>query len=75
MPTTKRRIARDSPIPESGSTAYVYDTLNRLQTLTPPSAFTSGSFGFSYDALLAADADDASERGEHAYAPMTVFLT
>src|SRR5580704_6003106 len=38
--------------PESGSTAYVYDTLNRLQTLTPPSAFTaSGNFGFSYDAL------------------------
>jgi RHS repeat-associated protein len=37
--------------PESGSTAYVYDTLNRLQTLTPPSAFTSGGFGFSYDAL------------------------
>jgi RHS repeat-associated protein len=37
--------------PESGSTAYVYDTLNRLQTLTPPSAFTTGSFGFSYDAL------------------------
>lgn len=22
--------------PDSGSTAYVYDTLNRLQTLTPP---------------------------------------
>ena len=37
--------------PESGSTTYAYDTLNRLQTLTPPSAFTSGSFGFSYDAL------------------------
>jgi RHS repeat-associated protein len=38
--------------PESGSTAYVYDTLNRLQTLTPPSAFTStGNFGFTYDAL------------------------
>jgi RHS repeat-associated protein len=37
--------------PESGSTAYVYDTLNRLQTLTPPSAITTGSFGFSYDAL------------------------
>src|SRR5262249_10169249 len=30
---------------------YAYDTLNRLQTLTPPSAFTTGSFGFSYDAL------------------------
>jgi RHS repeat-associated protein len=37
--------------PESGSTAYVYDPLNRLQTLTPPSAFTTGSFGLSYDAL------------------------
>jgi RHS repeat-associated protein len=37
--------------PESGSTSYVYDTLNRLSTLTPPSAFTTGSFGFSYDAL------------------------
>ena len=38
--------------PESGSTAYVYDTLNRLQTLTPPSGFTAtGNFGFSYDAL------------------------
>jgi len=28
-----------------------YDTLNRLTTLTPPSAFTSGSFAFGYDAL------------------------
>jgi len=37
--------------PESGSTSYAYDTLNRLETLTPPSAFTSGNFGFSYDAL------------------------
>src|SRR5262249_14925281 len=37
--------------PESGSTTYAYDTLNRLQTLTPPSAFTTGNFGFSYDAL------------------------
>jgi RHS repeat-associated protein len=37
--------------PESGSTSYSYDTLNRLTTLAPPSAFTSGSFGFSYDAL------------------------
>src|SRR5260370_26422789 len=38
--------------PENGSTTYVYDTLNRLQTLTPPSAFSgTGSFGFSYDAL------------------------
>ena len=32
--------------PESGATAYVYDTLNRLSTLTPPSAFSAtGSFG------------------------------
>ncbi len=37
--------------PQSGVTSYVYDTLNRLSTLTPPSAFGSGSFGFSYDAL------------------------
>ncbi len=38
--------------PESGATSYVYDTLNRLQTLTPPSAFSgTGNFGFSYDAL------------------------
>jgi len=37
--------------PESGSTSYAYDTLNRLQTLTPPTAFTSGNFGFSYDGL------------------------
>jgi len=37
--------------PENGATAYVYDTLNRLQTLTPPTAFTSGHFAFSYDAL------------------------
>jgi RHS repeat-associated protein len=37
--------------PQGGVTSYVYDTLNRLSTLTPPSAFTSGSFGFSYDAL------------------------
>ncbi len=30
----------------------MYDTLNRLQTLTPPAAFSgTGSFGFSYDAL------------------------
>ena len=40
---------------EGGSTTYAYDTLNRLQTLAPPSAFTAGaagnSFGFSYDAL------------------------
>src|SRR6266571_575233 len=39
------------PDPESGATAYVYDTLNRLQTLTPPTAITSGSFGLGYDAL------------------------
>jgi RHS repeat-associated protein len=37
--------------PEGGSTTYAYDTLNRLTTLTPPTAFTTGSFGFSYDAL------------------------
>ena len=37
--------------PQSGVTSYIYDTLNRLSTLTPPSAFASGSFGFSYDAL------------------------
>jgi RHS repeat-associated protein len=37
--------------PENGSTAYTYDTLNRLTTLAPPSAFTTGSFGFTYDAL------------------------
>jgi len=38
--------------PESGATNYVYDTLNRLQTLTPPAAFTAtGNFGFTYDAL------------------------
>src|SRR5712691_4857592 len=38
--------------PENGATGYVYDTLNRLQTLTPPAAFSgTGNFGFSYDAL------------------------
>jgi RHS repeat-associated protein len=38
--------------PENGSTSYAYDTLNRLQTMTPPTAFSGGSsFGFSYDAL------------------------
>ena len=37
--------------PENGSTAYVYDTLNRLQTLTPPAAISGGSFGFGYDVL------------------------
>jgi len=36
--------------PENGSTAYTYDTLNRLTSLAPPTAFGSGSFGFSYDA-------------------------
>jgi RHS repeat-associated protein len=37
--------------PEGGATGYTYDTLNRLTTLAPPSAFGSGSFGFGYDAL------------------------
>jgi RHS repeat-associated protein len=38
--------------PESGATSYVYDTLNRLQTLTQPAAFSgTGNFGFTYDAL------------------------
>ncbi len=37
--------------PESGVTAYGYDTLNRLQTLTAPPAYGTGSFGFGYDAL------------------------
>ena len=37
--------------PEGGSTSYVYDTLNRLTTLTPPAAYATGSFGLSYDAL------------------------
>jgi len=37
--------------PESGSTTYAYDNLNRLQTLTPPAAYGTGNFGFSYDAL------------------------
>jgi len=37
--------------PENGASSYVYDTLNRLQTLTPPTAISSGSFGFGYDAL------------------------
>jgi RHS repeat-associated protein len=37
--------------PESGSTSYVYDTLNRLQTLTPPAAYGGGNFGLGYDAL------------------------
>jgi RHS repeat-associated protein len=37
--------------PQNGVTSYVYDTLNRLSTLTPPAAFGTGSFGFTYDAL------------------------
>src|SRR5260370_35939261 len=38
--------------PGNGSTAYLYDTLNRLQTLTPPTAFSgTGSFGFTSDPL------------------------
>ena len=38
--------------PEGGATTYAYDTLNRLQTLTPPSAFVRrGSFGFAYDVI------------------------
>jgi RHS repeat-associated protein len=37
--------------PESGNSTYAYDTLNRLQTLTPPAAISGGSFGFGYDAL------------------------
>jgi YD repeat-containing protein len=37
--------------PENGSSGYIYDTLNRLQTLTPPTAYGTGSFGLGYDAL------------------------
>jgi RHS repeat-associated protein len=37
--------------PQSGVTNYAYDTLNRLSTLTPPTAFSSTGFGFTYDAL------------------------
>jgi RHS repeat-associated protein len=37
--------------PQNGVTTYAYDTLNRLNTLTPPTAFGIGSFGFTYDAL------------------------
>ena len=37
--------------PESGATSYIYDTVNRLETLTPPSAFGTGNFGFTYDVL------------------------
>ena len=33
--------------PQNGATSYVYDTLNRLTSLTSP----QGTFGFSYDAL------------------------
>jgi len=33
--------------PQSAGTTYVYDTLNRLSSLTSP----QGAFGFSYDAL------------------------
>lgn len=33
--------------PQNAGTTYVYDTLNRLQTLTSP----QGAFGFSYDPL------------------------
>ena len=31
--------------------AYLYDALNRLSSLVPPSGFGSGLFGFTYDAL------------------------
>src|SRR2546422_7695281 len=37
--------------PEGGASAYAYDTVNRLTTLTPPAAYGTGSFGLSYDAL------------------------
>jgi RHS repeat-associated protein len=37
--------------PEGGSTSYAYDSLNRLTTLTPPTAISSGNFTFTYDAL------------------------
>ena len=37
--------------PQGGVTNYAYDTLNRLSTLTPPTAFSSTGFGFTYDAL------------------------
>jgi RHS repeat-associated protein len=37
--------------PEGGTGTYVYDSLNRMQSLTPAAAITSGSFGFSYDQL------------------------
>jgi RHS repeat-associated protein len=37
--------------PQGGVTSYAYDTLNRLSSLAPPSAFGSGAFGFTYDGL------------------------
>ena len=37
--------------PEGGNTSYAFDTLNRLQTLTPPAAVSGGNFGFGYDVL------------------------
>src|SRR6202521_2991396 len=38
--------------PENGATSYADDTLNRLQTLTPPASISrTSNFGFSYDAL------------------------
>jgi RHS repeat-associated protein len=37
--------------PQGGVTSYAYDTLNRLSTLTPPTAFSSTGFGFTYDVL------------------------
>ena len=63
--------------PESGSTAYTYDALNRLTSLAPPSAFGSGSFGFSgvypeslaRDRAVAAPADDAAEQRHHQLHP------
>jgi hypothetical protein len=37
--------------PENGCSRYAYDPLNRLQMLTPPTAYGTGSFGLGYDAL------------------------
>jgi RHS repeat-associated protein len=37
--------------PEGGNTSYAFDTLNRLQTLTPPAAISGGNLGFGYDVL------------------------
>jgi YD repeat-containing protein len=59
--------------PERGSTAYTYDTLNRLTSLAPPSAFGSGSFGFSgvypesaaRERAVAPHADDAAQQRHH----------